>query len=346
MKSPYKILALMLASVSAANADSGSVTVSTASSYTNFIRQVQLPTGIQWDASVAAAGEQNSSLALDLGGARFELWTVKNSPLTSYLLDTKFVSTFSPAATVAIRTEDPYAMVPRTRADRPFYVDVTVSGLVPGTLASESGKAVTLMRHVQSYGLGGVGNPIDRSQATLLSQSSITANGAITLTYAMTSVPAANLTKAAGEERFSVWTVADATSPTVSQLASRYVQIWPLADGSISGITQGQKIRFTMPQVTLTLNDLYPSSDTYAQIYPGAQKLGTVGTRITTLIVNDSIPKSKVLILKDYDPYFTQEGTWTMEILTTTPFGTDRLSYVTFDLNRTLRVNSMITSAE
>ncbi len=346
MKSLSRILALAFATLTAVNAQSGSVTVSSASNYTNFIRQVQMPTGVQWDASVTAAGEQVSSLALDLGGARFELWTVKNSPLTSYLLDTKFVSAFSPTAEVVFRTEDPYSVIPRTRADRPFFVDVTVSGLVPGTTASDSGKAVTLLRHVQSYGLGGVGSPIDRSQATLLAQSKITENGKVTLSYAMTSVPADNLTKAAGEERFSVWTVPDTTSPTISQLASRYVQIWPLADGSISGIAPGQKIRFTMPQVTLTLNDLYPNSDTYAQVYQGAEKLGTVGTRISTLIVNDSIPTSRVLILKDYDTSFPKDGIWTMEILTTTPFGTDRLNYVTFELDRTLRVNGMVTSSE
>jgi hypothetical protein len=316
-----------------------------AQTYTNFIRQVQLPLGVQWDASVASQGDRNSVMPIDLGGSRFELWTVKSSPLTSYLLDTRFVGAFAPAADVTFRSEDPYALVPRTRADRPFFVDVTVSGLISGATAPDSAKSVKLLRYVQSYGLGGIGDPIDRTKATLLSQAMVTQNGMQTLSYTITAVPSTNLAKTAGEERFSVFSVADSTYPE-AQLASRYIQIWPLADGSISGITGGQKIRFTMPQVTLTLNDLYPSSDTYAQIYPGTARLGVTGTRVTSLVTNDSVPKSRVLILKDYDAFFTVDGTWTMELVTVTPFGTDRLSYVTFDLDRTIRVNSMITTKE
>ena len=314
-----------------------------AQTYTNFIRQVQLPSGVQWDASVGSQGDQNSQMPIDVGGARFELWTVKNSPLTSYLLDTKFVG--APTAIVNIRSEDPYAVIPRTRADRPFYVDVTVSGLLADATAPASTKSVKLLHHAQSYGLGGVGLNLDRSLATLLSQAAIIKNGLQTLTYTMTSVPATDLTKATGEERFSIFSVADGTYPE-AQLASRYIQIWPMASASIAGITQGQKIRFKMPQVTLTLNNLYPSSDTYAQVYPGVAKLGTVGTRVSSWICNDSVPQNRPLVLTDYDAVFNIDGTWTMEVLTATPFGIDRLSYVTFVLDRTLSVNAMITSRE
>lgn len=313
--------------------------------YTNFIRQVQLPTGVQWDASVSPKGEQSSPVPIALGGARFELWTVKNVPLTSYLLDTKFIGAFSPSANIVIRTEDPYALVPRTRADRPFFIDVTVNGLISGSNAPDSAKSVKLLRHVQSYGLGGIGDPIDRSQATLLTQASITQNAPQTLTYTVTSIPSQNLAKTAGEERFSVFSVADSMYPE-AQLSSRYVQIWPMADASISGLTQGQKIRFTMPQVTLTFNDLYPSSDTYAQVYPGVARLGMNGKRVSTLVCNDSKPQSRVLILKDYDAVFDVDGTWTVEIVTVTPFGIERLSHVTFELDRTLRVNTMLTTRE
>ena len=36
--------------------------------FTNFIRQVQYPVGVAWDATVAASGEQLSELAIDPGG--------------------------------------------------------------------------------------------------------------------------------------------------------------------------------------------------------------------------------------------------------------------------------------
>jgi hypothetical protein len=318
-----------------------------AGGYSNFIRQVQMPSGVQWDATVAATGEGSSALPLDLGGARFELWTVLDEPLTSYLLDTRFVGAYAPAAEVVIRTEDPYSGVPRTRADRPFEVEVTVSGLTGGATDPAASKAVKLLRHAQSYGDGGVGENLDRSQATLLSQAVVSENGTQKLTYTLSSVPSADLAKIAGEERFSVFSLADENAPE-SQLASRYVQIWPVADASIDGISPNQKIRFEVPQLTFTLNDLYPESQTYAQVYPGEARLGAEGTVIpgSSLNVSDSVPKSRILVMDDYDAVFDTDGIWTLEILTVTPFGIDRLAHVTFEIDRSIRVNGMLTTLE
>ncbi len=336
----YCLIPLLLAGLESTSAETTPV-------YTNFIRQLQLPTGVQWDATVAATGEQLSALAIDPGGARFELWTVKASPLTSYLLDTRYVGTYVPMAEVAIRTEDPYAMIPRTRADRPFYVDVVTSGLLSGPSVPASSMSVKLLRHLQSYGIGGTGETVNRSLATLYSQSAITQNQTQTLTYSLTSVPGADRAKVRGEERFSVFSLADYQAPE-SQIASRYIQIWPVADGSISGLTTGQVIRFAVPQLTLTLNDLYPSSTTYAQVYPGEARLGVTGTTVpgSALVINNSVPQSRVLTLRDYQGVFTAGGRWTMEVLTVTPFGIDRLAYVSFDVNLILRVNSTVTTTE
>ncbi len=316
-----------------------------AQEYTNFIRQVMLPLGVQWDVAVASKGERHSLLPIDLGGSRYELWTVKNSPLTSYLLDSRYVGSYSPTAEVTIRSEDPHSLVPRTRADRPFTVEITIDGLISGLTAPASAKSVKLLRHVQSYGDGGVGENLNRSQASLLSQATISKNGVEKLSYEITSVPSPDLRKATGEERFSVFTVADLLAPE-SQLASRYIQIWPMADGSIAGITPGEKLRGKMPQLTVTLNDLYPSSDTYVQVYPGGLKSGVEGTRIFSFQWTRAVPVDKIEPVKDYDAAFKSDGTWTMELLTATPFGIDRLHHVTFEVNRTLRVNTMLSTFE
>jgi hypothetical protein len=317
--------------------------------YTNFVRQVQIPSGVRWDASVTPSGEQLSPLPINPGGARFELWTVQSDPLLVYLLDSKYVGTYVPIANVNIRTEDPYLYtgVPRTRADRPFVVDIDVSGLRSGITDPEPSKSVKLLRHVQSYGLGGNGTGLDRTQATLLSQVSLVNNATHRLTYTVTSIPGADRSKVAGEERFSVYSLADYQAPEL-QLSSMYVQIWPVADGSISGLAQNQMIRFKMPSVTLTLNDLYPDSRTYAQVYKGAPQLGTVGTVIggSSLIVYGAVPQSRVLVLEDWDAVIDTDGQWTMELLTSTPFGVDRLAYVTFDVDRTIEMNGTFTTIE
>jgi len=315
--------------------------------YTNFIRQVQYPSGVVWDASVAVTGQQLSALAIDPGGARFELWTVASTGPTSYLLDSGYVGTYIPLAEVAIRSEDTSSVIPRTRADRPFFVDVAVSGIRSGATDPEPSKSVKFLRHVQSYGVGGTGIGIDRTQATLLTQSSITANGTQNLTFLINSVPGGDRSKVRGEERFSIFSLADYQAPA-SQLASQFIQIWPVADGTITGIAPNQLVRYLLPQLTLTLNDLYPNSTTYLQVYKGNPQLGTTGTIVSgsSLVINDSVPQNRVLIVDKYDSVFDSDGRWTMELLTSTPFGIDRLAYVSFTLERTIEVHGSITTIE
>lgn len=321
-------------------------------SYVNYIRQFQMPADVTWDASdtVAVDGTKLSALAINPGGARFELWTMKSSSvtgLTGYLLESCYVGTYIPVATVAVRSEDVTSAIPRTRADRPFQVDVTITGLLNGATDPEPSKSVKFFRHVQSYGAGGTGIGIDRTQATLLTQSSITTNGSQTLSYLVTSIPGANRTKIRGEERFSIFSLEDYQAPE-SQLASQFIQVWPVADGTISGIANNQMIKFSLPPVTLALNDLYPSSTTYAQVYKGDPVLGTAGTIIpgSAVVISDSVPQNRVLSVTSYENVFPSDGRWTMEIVTVTPFGTDRLHYVTFDLDRTINMNTTVTTVE
>jgi hypothetical protein len=321
-------------------------------SYVNYIRQFQMPADVTWDASdtVAESGSKLSALAINPGGARFELWTVKSSSttgLTAYPLESCYVGTYIPVCEVAIRSEDGTSPIPRTRADRPFYVDVTVNGLLNGATDPEPSKSVKFFRHVQSYGAGGTGVGIDRTQATLLSQSSITTNGMQTLTYLVNSIPGAVRTKIRGEERFSVFSLEDYQAPE-SQLASQFIQVWPVADGTISGIANNQLIKFALPPVTLALNDLYPASTTYAQVYKGSPVLGTKGAVVpgSAVVISDSIPQNRLLSLTNYDSVFTSDGRWTMEIVTVTPFGTDRLHFISFDLDRTINMNTTVTTIE
>jgi hypothetical protein len=315
--------------------------------FVNFVRQVQLPSGVIWDVSVVPAGQSLSPLAINPGGARFELWTIKADPLTVYLLDTRYVGTYVPMASISILSEDPYGLVPRTRADRPFTVDITTSGLRSEDTAPPASKSVKLLRHVQSYGAGGTGVGIDRNQATLIHQVSLTNNAVHRLAYAVNSVPGADRSKVRGEERFSVFSLEDYQAPE-SQLASMHIQIWPVADGTIHGITEGEKFGFELPPLTITLNDLYPDSRTYAQIYKGSPRLGVQGTVVpgSALVVYEPVPQNRVLLIQNWDAILVEDGQWTMELLTATPFGIDRLTYVTFEVDRSIDVNGSFNTIE
>jgi len=323
--------------------------IAEAQTYTFFIRQTQMPDSSEWDLSVSQNGQRNSLMPVNPGGARFDLWAVKSSPLTSYLIDSTYVNTYVPAADVQITSSDPYTVIPRTRADKPFTVTITVNGLTSDPSAPLAAQQVKLLRHHQSYPANSDGSNIDRSQATLYSQSSLNSNGAHVLNYAQTVLPPpnGNYLKIKGEERFSVYSLADFQSPE-SLLSSAFIQVWPVATGSVSGINSSTVIKAKAPNVTVNLTDLYPDSVTFAQVYPGPPSLGTAGTLVpgASLVVNGAVSRDGQFFVWDWDSSIPSDGEWTMEILTTTPFGTDRLAYVTFSVSRSIKVNGSVTSAD
>lgn len=317
-----------------------------AAGWTNFIRQKQYPSGFERDVSVQQTGQRFSELPIDPGGARFELWTVRSDGSSNHLLDNKYVGAYVPIATVQISTGDPYSVIPRTRADQPIAVTITVQGLHGDPSAPEAARKVHFLRHVQSYGAGD-GSNIDRDQATLFTQSYLEQNGAYNLTYSLTDIPGGNRAKVRGEERFSIFSLPDYQAPS-SQVASKFVQVWPVADGSISGIEDGEMLRFDAPDITLDMNDLYPDSRTYAQIYPGPPVLGTDGTVLpgSGLIIYDVTPHDRTLVIDDWSEAVEESGQYTIELLTATPFGVDRLDYVTFHINRDIKINAGVTTIE
>ncbi len=341
MKTALHTLAVSLLGLSAVSGQS--------SDYTNFIRQVLLGSdpAIYWDVSVESKGERLSPVALDLAGARYELWTVKSKPWTSYLLDTAYVSAFAPEAEIVIETLDPDGgTVPRTRADQPFSVEIQVKGLLSGNDAPAASKSVRLLHHVQSYG-GTNGENIDRTQADLFAQSVIDKNGKTTLDYGMTNIPVSDLTRVRGEERFSVYTRKD-DGTLDEQLCSRYVIVWPITQVAITGLKKDALIRFETPDVNIQVVDMYPKSYTYTQIYPGHPKLGMAGTKIPSAQrqLDQAIPASKTWRISNLGDYLTKDGRWTLEVVTETVFGKERLGYVSFDVDRSLEVRSLISTLE
>lgn len=316
--------------------------------FTNFVRQIQVGSGIEWDVTVGDVGEQLSPLSINPGGARFELWTVRNSPISEHLLDHKLVGEYTPQADVLIYSEDPYAVIPRTRADRPFWVRIPVSGLLPEDPAAPDGaKRVKLQRFLQTYPDTGDMAGYDRSGAVMHAEAFVDQNVVFEFNYPITSLPGGDRTQVAGEETFTVMSLADYQAPA-SQLASTFIQIWPVATGQIVGLANGQKIEFSMPAFEIHLDELYPDSHTYAQVYRGSPSLGTVGTVVPGSVVNlsDSVPQDRVLRIKDWDKALQEDGVWTLEVLHKTPFGLERLDYVTFDIDRTLEVHGSVTTIE
>jgi hypothetical protein len=314
--------------------------------YVNFVRQTQQNTGVVYSVSVTPEGSAASQGLLETGGALFQLWTIEQTTAKDYLLDQKLVGAYLPSATITIKTQDPYPTVPRTRADKPFTVTVNVAGLVTvGSNLPDAAKRVLLEQHVKNYTATKTSYTLaEATSATPKSSASIYTNGNTLLNFASTSLTGADPTKVSGEEWFVVHALADG-SVAQSQIASGKVQIWPVASGSLAGITNNQNIRAKAPPITVTMNDLYPQSFTYVQVYPGSPQLGTKGARVPgTEKVHDGKTDLDLVLpnVSDYDNLFPTDGAYTMELVTETPFGTDRLAYLTFSVNRAIQVRGLL----
>lgn len=351
--------------------------------YTSFLRQVQLPSGVTMDVPLntttaqvtpgtAASGTSLSPLALDAGGARFEIYSVlKSAPMTSYKLSTAYVGVAVPQASIVIDTEDPYGKVQpavsyenpsfataavkllpvnvastvrRTRIDRPFKVYVATSGLSSVVGAPDSQKKVNFCRQVLSYGTSNTGEGVSRTPETYASATpaQFLSNAVQCTTVLASEIPGSPRTLVRGEEIFTAWTLNDTQIPgqTIppNMLASQRVQVWPMTTGSISGLTDGQLVRFAVPKVTFQYTDTYPGSTTYAQIYKGEKRLNVQGTIIPgTSRVNTTSHSENYLVTtgSDFDALFTSDGLWTLEMVTVSCFDTLRLGSAPMSLGGT-----------
>ena len=316
--------------------------------YVNFVHQTQQSTGVVWSMSVNPAGTASSQGLLESGGALFQLWTIKQDTGTEYLLDQKLVGAYMPSASVTIQTLDPYPLRPRTRADMPFTVTINVAGLLSGTGIQDAAKRVLLEHHVKAYTNGVTSfTPAQATSGTPKSSASIYTNGPTDLSFGATSLTGSDPTKVSGEEHFVVHALADGTF-TQSQIASANVQVWPVASGTIAGLNDGDRVRSKAPQLTVVMNDLYPRSGTYLQAYKGpvGPALNPVRIEGSTKVLDQSTSLSDTLVVADYDSAFPEDGTYTIELLTETPFGTERLDHVTFTVDRKLEVRGLLGGIE
>lgn len=363
--------------------------------YTSFLRQVQLPSGVTTDLPLntttaqlapgtAASGASVSPLALGVGGARYEIYSVlKSAPMTSYKLNTAYVGVTVPQASVVIDTQDPYGKDPasvsydnptfataavkplpinslgavrRTRVDKPFKVYVKTSGLSSLAASPDSQKKVDLRRQVLSYGTSNTGVGVNRTPAVYAptSPAQFVSNATQCVPFSLSEIPGSPRTSVRGEEIFSVWTLNDTQIPgqiiPPNMLASQRVQIWPITTATAAGIKNDQVIRFTVPKVTFTYTNTYPLSTTYVQVYKGESRANVQGAIVPgTSKVNTTTHSESYLTETgpEFNGMFTSNGKWTLEILTSTPsFGIERIAGFSCLVDNTIKSNGNFTTIE
>jgi len=209
-----------------------------------------------------------------MGRSIFQLWTVHETTGADYMLDEKTVSSYHPQAEISITSADPYKAVPRTRVDQPFTVSYNVSGIVTDDPeVQEAAKSVIFDHRVTAYDEG-EHEADDNATYTTHDHDPITQNGESSLADIVTELSGSDLTKVSGEEIFSIYANPDFGVVGASLLASQRVQIWPVANGSISGVDPNQKYAL-VPTIDVTTVDLYPTSDTYLRYYKTADPTNT-----------------------------------------------------------------------
>ncbi len=321
--------------------------------YVNFVRQIQQDSGIEWDMGIRSSGVKISPTGVSRAGSFFELWAIHDQSITEYRLDEQYVTAYTPNATVRILTGDPYKAVPRTRVDQPFQVHISVSGLIEKSdpnyaTAPDAAKWVDYTNYAFAYPEGvysfeGAKNPVGR----VVTEGYMEQTATTTVTFSATNLIGPDLTQVSGEEVFTITAQADfGVSATI--LDSEKVQIWPIATGRIRGLNPYRYYE-EVPPVSVNLENLYPDSTTYLRVYQGPRgeypgKTRTVNS--SYVIIEDSIPRDRDLVVRGIDQYFTEEGRHTIELLHRTPFGTDLLDSTEVNVDRTIEINGGVIDQE
>jgi hypothetical protein len=331
-----------------------------------WVRETDLSTGLVYDIPLGPDGGMfTPPLPISEEGNLFELFARGTAWDTNvYLLDTKLIRAYAPAATVQIVSEDPYIRgdagssryVKRTRADRPYHLHVQTSGLVPGS-PNPAENSVYFASHGCNYNLqtlSGIGQ-----EQYLLEEGNL-GNVDMTLGPLYHQLNSPTATGACGEQVFTlVRHAADGVPDTV--LVQPTLQIWPVASAEVENVAQDQVFIDKIPSVVFHYKNVYPDSRTYVQIYPGPASLGTNGTLVQgserrfgshynpELADSADVPQTLAITVDALSNYTSTDGIYTVEVLTETPFfsrSPERLAVVTFEVDRVISSRGKLSTSE
>jgi len=332
-----------------------------------WVRQTDLSTGQVYDTPITGTGGiYTSPLPVNEIGSLYELFARGTAWDTNiYLLDTKIISSYNPSATIRITSEDEYVrgnpesttFVKRTRADRPFSINIQVQGLVEAS-SSTAERFVYLAVQGKNYDTVTYSS---LNQPQYLIDESNLENGTYTFDSAYHQLSSPAISSGNGEQSFTIVRyAADEVPDTI--LAQPKIEVWPVATASIAQITAGQVFTDRIPSVVISLQHLYPDSRTYAQIYKGTQVLGTTGTIINgtelrygkhynadQVEASTNVPQSLSISVEDLSNYTLKDGLYTLEVITHTPFfgrTAERLYHITFEVDRVITSRSQINTNE
>ncbi|MBB5351775.1 hypothetical protein HNR46_002014 [Haloferula luteola] len=266
-------------------------------------------------------------------------------------LDEVVVGTYLPSATVVLHSRDPYP-VPRTRADQPFGMTLQLRHLALPDDPKGGIHQAELVRDFRLYHPElHAPYPDGSGQGSYADVFDFTANGDFSDSSIYQALPVARPSKASGEETFAA-RVALGSEGEMAVIGSATMQVWPVCEGRIEGVEEGVVYKTLPSEVRYVCDDLYPDSVTYAQIYAGSAALGASGKVVASSVVtfNTSSPQDAVMPIELEDleaDVLEQDGVYTIELLTVTPFfdrEPERVAAVSFELDRTVEVRATLAT--
>ena len=329
----------------------------------SWVRQTDLSTGQIYDTFIdEKSGKYITPLKINKEGAMFELFARGTAwDNNIYLLDTKIVGTYNPQVVVDIVSEDPYlkgeanslTYVKRTRADRPFAVNIQVQGLAGNELTT---KYIYFNVQGKNYDAKTYSS-LNREQY-LIEESNLT-NGTYNLNPLYHQLTSSTISSGNGEQTFTFVRYSSYNVPD-TVLAQPKIEIWPLASATINNITPKQVFIDRIPSIIIEFNHLYPDSHTFIQIYKGNQVLGTKGKIVDGTEIKygsyynqtdeaTNIPQNLTLTINDLSNYASADGLYTLEVITHTPFFNrtmERLKYITFEVDRVISSRGRFSTLE
>jgi hypothetical protein len=331
----------------------------------SWVRQTDLTNGIVYDVPLGAyGGDFEAPLPISEMGSSFQLYARGTAWDTKiYLLDTKLIRTYSPNVTVTVNSEDSYSRgdpnstnyVRRTRADRPFSLNINVSGLAPNS-GSQAERQVYFSVNTTPYD-GSTYSSANQSE-TLLSETNL-GNCTLSTGPLYQQINTTTPTAACGQHTYTFVRYASDGVPDTTLVQSK-VEIWPVTQASLEGLASMQVFTDRIPTLTLRLRDLYPDSRTYAQVYQGPAVLGTAGTPIggterrlgqyySPQSQPTNVPQNFDVPIEDLSNYLPKDGIYTVEVITETPFfgrAPERLLAITFEVDRVISSRGQLGTAE
>jgi hypothetical protein len=331
--------------------------------FVSFVRQTEYDTFVQWDVPVARSGSMTSPQVLGELGSLYELVSVDKTSGEGIALDREFISTYSPTVSMSFETGDPYSVVARTRVDQPVTLRIKIEGASSAVNVYDR----LNIRHEGFLYPDGVLSPYELgdTETQFSNEYSLSTDGEIVMEFPSATLAATNSTQTEGLEMFQVepagdnngqgnnldgvdvsneglgnadWYDASGAIDDETTAGGKYIkasvleratlQVWPVAEASLSGLNSGV-VYEDVPPISVALTDLYPDSRTYIRVYEGgptASPTNPIVIGSTAAIINDVIPQDRVMVVEDLDEYLAKSGSYTVEVLHETPFGTDVLT--------------------